>query len=81
MLLKALPCLEQQGKGISVKLLNEIECRFLVVSFPSKSLGGKSKGMELNYEAFLNSIVDKTRHAVHKINFEREIVYVLERAN
>ncbi|MDW3195118.1 MAG: Rmt family 16S rRNA (guanine(1405)-N(7))-methyltransferase [Cytophagales bacterium] len=81
MLLKALPCLEQQEKGISVKLLTEIKCRFLVVSFPSKSLGGKSKGMETNYEAFLNTVVDESRHSIHKINFEREIVYVLERAD
>ena len=79
MLLKALPCLEQQEKGISVQLLTEIKCRFLVVSFPSKSLGGKSKGMETNYEAFLHSIVDEASHFIHKIIFEREIVYVLER--
>lgn len=81
MLLKALPCLEQQEKGISTKLLTEIKCRFLVISFPSKSLGGKSKGMESNYEAFLNSIVDESSHDIHKITFEREIVYVLERSN
>lgn len=79
MLLKALPCLEQQEKGISLKLLTEIKCRFLVVSFPSKSLGGKSKGMEANYESFLSSVVDETSHAIHKITFEKEIVYVLER--
>ncbi len=79
MLLKALPCLEQQEKGVSLKLLTEIKCRFLVVSFPSKSLGGKSKGMEANYEAFLNSVVDDSSHAIHKITFEREIVYVLGR--
>lgn len=79
MLLKALPCLEQQDKGISLKLLTEIKCRFLVVSFPSKSLGGKSKGMEANYESFLSSIVDQASHKTHKIIFEREIVYVLER--
>lgn len=79
LLLKALPCLEQQEKGISVRLLTEIKCRFLVVSFPSKSLGGKSKGMETNYEAFLNAVVDESRYTIHKINFEREIVYVLER--
>ncbi len=79
MLLKALPCLEQQEKGISVKLLTEIKCQYLVVSFPSKSLGGKSKGMEANYESFLSSVVDETSHTAHKITFEREIVYVLER--
>lgn len=78
MLLKALPCLEQQEKGISIKLLSEIQCQFLVVSFPSKSLGGKRKGMESNYEAFLHSVVDKSSRAIHKISYEREIVYVLE---
>lgn len=79
MLLKALPCLEQQEKGISVKLLTEIKSRFLIVSFPSKSLGGKSKGMETNYEAFLQSVIQETSHTLQKITLEREIIYVLER--
>ena len=79
LLLKALPCLEQQEKGISLKLLTEIRCRFLVISFPSRSLGGRSKGMEANYETFLNAMVDESIHRVQKINFKREIVYVLER--
>lgn len=81
MLLKALPCLEQQEKGISVKLLTAIRCKYLVISFPSKSLGGKNKGMEANYESFLNVIVDETCFTIHKINFVRETIYVLERSN
>ena len=49
LLLKTLPCLEQLDKTIGPRLLDKIHAEHLLVSFPSRSLGGHSKGMVQNY--------------------------------
>ena len=76
-LLKTLPCLEQVEKGIGRRLLSQIKADALVVSFPSKSLGGKNVGMQQHYEAYLNEIADTSCH-VPTLNFYNETVYVLK---
>ncbi|NMB88383.1 MAG: 16S rRNA methyltransferase, partial [Chloroflexi bacterium] len=51
LLLKTIPCLEQVDKDIAARLLDGIAANVLVVSFPARSLGGRSKGMLQNYAA------------------------------
>lgn len=50
LLLKTLPCLEHLDKGISERLLSRLQARHLIVTFPARSLGGRSKGMPAHYE-------------------------------
>jgi len=57
LLLKTLPCFEQQEKGASRKLLGVIDARRIVVSFPAKSLGGREKGMREHYRAFIEELM------------------------
>lgn len=49
LLLKTLPCLEQLDKTIGPRLLDGINAEHVLVSFPARSLGGRSKGMVQNY--------------------------------
>lgn len=79
MLLKTLPCLEQQEKGISRQLLGAIKSRKIVVSFPAQSLGGKQKGMVENYRHWLQDCLEGQPYAIHEIFFSTETVYILER--
>lgn len=51
LILKTLPCLEQAEKGAAARLLQTIQARHLLISYPVQSLGGRGKGMVQNYEA------------------------------
>jgi 16S rRNA (guanine(1405)-N(7))-methyltransferase len=77
--LKFFPCLEQQEKGISARVLSAVKSNVFVVSFPSVSLTGKNKGMRENYDAFLRQLIaDTGLHAEH-VDFSTERVYILRR--
>lgn len=80
MLLKTLPCLEQQEKGISKRLLSQLTCDQVIISFPAKSLGGKEKGMVESYRAFLEGLVEGSGYEVKGVvAFESETVYILNK--
>ena len=56
LLLKILPPLERQERGSSLQLLKTLRARRIVVSFPSRSLGGNLKGMERGYSGFMKEL-------------------------
>jgi 16S rRNA (guanine(1405)-N(7))-methyltransferase len=56
LLLKSLPCLEQQEPGAGARLLRALPARTAVVSFPTASLGGKTKGMRRHYSHVVDSL-------------------------
>jgi 16S rRNA (guanine(1405)-N(7))-methyltransferase len=78
-LLKTLPCLEQVQKGISVTLLKRITARNIIVSFPSKSLSGLSKGMDHHYGDLMQKWLAGLSWSSQVIKFPDEIVYVLSK--
>ena len=45
LVLKTIPCLEQIDKNAGQRLLDGLQAKYLLVSFPAKSLGGRNKGM------------------------------------
>ena len=73
--LKTLPCLEQVDKSAGRRLLETINARHLLVSFPVHSLGGRSKGMAANYEArFREQVADKA-WTIERFEFTTELVF------
>jgi 16S rRNA (guanine(1405)-N(7))-methyltransferase len=77
--LKFFPCLEQQEKGITTKILSAVKCNTFVVSFPSVSLTGKNKGMRENYDSFLKEAIANTDLHHKHFDFPTERVYILGR--
>ena len=77
LLLKTIPCLEQQEKGCSIRLIEALRAKQIVVSFPVKSIGGKSKGMAENYERILYNLIRGRDCQVTKLPFETELVFVI----
>jgi len=75
-LLKALPCLEQQEKGVSEKIIGALKAKYIVISFPSKSLTGKEKGMGDYYHRFILEILERSSLEFFKLNYSNEIFYV-----
>ncbi len=79
LLLKALPCLEQQEAGASLRLLRGLSARVVVVSFPSRSLGGRGKGMADHYGAFMQGICGALDIEARILMWPSETFYILQR--
>lgn len=75
--LKAIPCLEQIDKSAGSTLLHSINAKYVVVSFPVHSLGGRAKGMEANYEARFRALVGDTGWSVRRFEFATELVFLV----
>ncbi len=85
LLLKALPCLEQIDKQAAYTLLHNLNARYIVISYPIHSLGGKSKGMAAHYEAQFREFISKQVSQagqdwqIEKYSFETELAFVLKK--
>jgi len=79
-LLKTLPCFEQQEKGVSEKIIASLKAKHIVISFPSKTLTGKAKGMENYYHSFALELINRLNLEYFKLDYPNEIFYVLNKS-
>lgn len=77
LILKTLPSLEQQEKGAGERLLKSIKAKYIVVSFPAKSLSGHEKGMETHYNEFILDILNRLSFTYFKMEYPAEIFYII----
>jgi 16S rRNA (guanine(1405)-N(7))-methyltransferase len=77
-ILKAIPCLEQVDKDAGTRLLDSINARHIVVSYPVSSLGGRAKGMTENYEASFIGLIEGRGWEVKKLLFKTELVFIVK---
>jgi 16S rRNA (guanine(1405)-N(7))-methyltransferase len=80
LLLKAVPCFEQQAPGSAARVLDAVHARWLVVSFPTRSLGGTGKGMVSHYRAMMEQLSAARAWRVHELLLPVELVFVVEKA-
>jgi 16S rRNA (guanine(1405)-N(7))-methyltransferase len=80
LLLKALPCLEQQRAGIGLEVLDRIDASNVVVSYPTRSLGGRGKGMASTYRAQFTSMVEQRPWRFVEIEFSSELVFIVDKS-
>jgi 16S rRNA (guanine(1405)-N(7))-methyltransferase len=79
LVLKSIPCLEQTDKQAGTRLLAGLNARYLAISFPAKSLGGRKKGMVENYSArFEELTAGRGWLLLGRLEFETELVFVVE---
>ncbi|GHO89016.1 hypothetical protein [Dictyobacter formicarum] len=78
LVLKVLPCLEQLDKHAAYRLLHTLNARYIVVSYPIQSLGGKSKGMASYYEEHFKRLVNVDNWQVRKLEFSTELVFLID---
>ncbi|RLT41552.1 MAG: 16S rRNA methyltransferase [Chloroflexi bacterium] len=81
LILKTIPCLEQIEKEAGAKLLGQIQAHHLVVSFPSRTLGGRRKGMESTYAAHFAELTEGWDATITRLDFANEMVFVVERGD
>ncbi len=79
LMLKLFPVLEQQKKGRAFELLSQLQASRFVVSFPTRSLGGKRKGMEKFYSEFFLSRLPSEFCVVRSFQISNELVFLLQR--
>nr|HET6902588.1 hypothetical protein [Ktedonobacteraceae bacterium] len=77
--LKTIPCLEQVDKHAGYHLLRTINARYLIVSFPIHTLGGKSKGMATYYKAHFRELVVDTPWNIRTFEFPTELVFLVRK--
>ena len=79
LVLKTIPCLEQIDKEAGRRLLDGLRTRYLVISFPAKSLGGRNKGMVENYTARFEELkAGRAWQVLAELSFETELVFVVD---
>jgi 16S rRNA (guanine(1405)-N(7))-methyltransferase len=79
LLLKTLSCLEQQDKSIALRLLQAIPAEHILVTFPARSLGGRSKGMLQNYETHFREITSGQGWQIQRFDFPTELAFLISR--
>lgn len=77
LILKTLPCLEQVEKGAAARLLDSINARYLLISYPVQSLGGRSKGMPGNYDTQFRELAHGRGWQVQRFEFATELAFLL----
>ena len=78
-MLKLLPPLEQQGKGLGLMAMESQQCRYLVVSYPTRSLSGWKRKMADFYEQQFYGLVKGKPWQVEKLLFDSELVFVIKK--
>ncbi|HSM23654.1 MAG TPA: hypothetical protein VK856_02200 [Anaerolineaceae bacterium] len=79
LILKTIPCLEQIDKNIGKRILQELNCENLLVSFPAQSLTGRNKGMREFYSVHFQSLVAETQWNVTRFSYPNEQVFLLQK--
>lgn len=76
---KVLPLLEHQQKGSSLNALQKQNSKFLVVSFPTKSISGRQKGMVDFYSKQFQDLVRNQPWQTKKLLFKNELVFIIKK--
>lgn len=80
LLLKLIPCLDQIDRTAAPRLLDGLDADHMVISFPTRALGGRDVGMAATYDARLRELLAGRARHVRRHTFPTEIVYVVQRA-
>ncbi|WP_420645339.1 16S rRNA methyltransferase [Candidatus Leptofilum sp.] len=78
LLLKTLPCLEQVDKNAAANLVGSLNGRYLLISYPTQSLGGRGKGMVENYTQQFQALANGRNWRVQRFEFATELAFLVQ---
>lgn len=78
LLFKVLPLLERQKTGAADDVLQSVNAKSVVVSFPTRSLSGRNVGMEENYSRWMDAHIPENRTVAGRFTTENELFYILK---
>jgi 16S rRNA (guanine(1405)-N(7))-methyltransferase len=79
LILKAVPCLDHLDRSAVSRLLDVVDARHLLISFPVRSLGGREKGMMATYEARMERLLAGRTWQVRRLVFPTELAFLVSR--
>jgi 16S rRNA (guanine(1405)-N(7))-methyltransferase len=80
LVLKAVPCLEQADRSAGEILLGSLQAKYILVSYPVHSLGGRSKGMAVNYENHFTALAASLGWSDYeRLAFPSELAFLVRR--
>lgn len=79
LLLKTIPCLERQKAGAGWELLDAIDSPTIVATFPTRSLGQRSKGMFQTYSSAFEAHLDRSSWRAERLEIPNELVYIVNK--
>ncbi|WP_235609335.1 Rmt family 16S rRNA (guanine(1405)-N(7))-methyltransferase [Frankia casuarinae] len=79
LVLKTLPLLERQRAGAGWELVDALRSPFVVVSFPTRSLGQRSKGMFQTYSAAFEAQAAERGWTFDQAEIANELIYIVRR--
>ncbi len=77
LLLKTVPCLQQLDSSATERLIAQLDTRYLIVSFPAKSLGGRNIGMIANYQRSFERLLCQVHLTGDRQIIGDELVYTI----
>ena len=78
LLFKILPLLERQRAGAAMDVMRAVNAKYLVASFPTRTMGGRNVGMEAHYSEWMEAHLPENRAAAARFATENELFYILE---
>lgn len=79
LLMKLLPLLERQRAGAAGRLMRMCPARILLVTFPTRTLGGRNVGMEEQYTAWMEQNMPEEMDVLARFVVDTELCYLLKR--
>ncbi len=76
--LKSFPCFEQQEKNSGFTILNSLKAKWVVLSFPILTLGGKNVGMQTSYAKVADELIMRLNVESESFQIGSELVYVID---
>jgi 16S rRNA (guanine(1405)-N(7))-methyltransferase len=76
-LFKILPLLDRQQLGSAKEILQKIPAKYVVVTYPTASIGGKNKGMRETYQNQFSELMTELGYEFKSLNGVNELVYVV----
>ena len=80
LLFKLLPLLERQQAGSAAQVMNAVNAHWLIVSFPTRTLGGRNGGMAAQYGDWMETHLPSGRAVAESFETKNELFYLLKEA-
>lgn len=77
LLFKLLPLLERQQAGAAMDVMNAVNAEWIIISFPTRTLGGRNVGMAANYGTWMAAHAPSKRTVVDSFEACNELFYIL----
>ena len=79
-LFKIVPLLEQQKKGYFRSIIEQINSKFFIITFPTKSISGKNVGMKDYYENMMTKYIENSQmEIIFRKAYFNEIMFVIKK--